>query len=65
MKIHVNGTAREVSATTLDAALVELGYGEARVATALNEAFVPAAARGAQRLEPGDRLEILAPRQGG
>ncbi|PHR74963.1 MAG: hypothetical protein COA64_13035, partial [Henriciella sp.] len=29
---------------TLAAALEELGYGDARVATALNEAFVPAAA---------------------
>ncbi|SFO91721.1 sulfur carrier protein ThiS [Tranquillimonas alkanivorans] len=65
MKITVNGEATEVSADTLPAVLDELGYGEAKVATAVNEAFVPAAARGEVTLSPGDRLEIVAPRQGG
>ncbi len=65
MKLTVNGTPREVAATTLDAALDELGYGTERVATALNENFVPQGARAAQTLDEGDRLEILAPRQGG
>lgn len=65
MKITLNGEGAEVRAETLDAALAELGYGDARVATAVNEAFVPAAARGATRLAPGDRVEVLAPRQGG
>ncbi|SDE36515.1 sulfur carrier protein [Paracoccus isoporae] len=65
MKITVNGTSEDLAAQTLDEALRELGYGDARVATAVNEAFVPAAARQAHALEPGDRVEILAPRQGG
>ncbi|MFT3688999.1 sulfur carrier protein ThiS [Paenirhodobacter sp.] len=64
MNITVNGTPHQIAAATLAEALVELGYGGARVATALNGAFVPAAARGAALTE-GDRLEILAPRQGG
>ncbi|SFE02528.1 sulfur carrier protein ThiS [Roseivivax sediminis] len=64
MKITVNGTETEVTAETLSAALTELGYGDAKVATAVNEAFVPAMARDVA-LSPGDRLEIVAPRQGG
>lgn len=65
MKITVNGTPTNIVASNLANALEELGYGKARVATAVNEAFVPAAARSAQSLADGDRLEILAPRQGG
>ncbi|WP_343245392.1 MoaD/ThiS family protein [Sulfitobacter faviae] len=45
MKIEVNGETREVTAAQLDAALAELGWGEAKVATALNGSFVPAGAR--------------------
>ncbi|MFY0597097.1 MAG: sulfur carrier protein ThiS [Cognatishimia sp.] len=65
MKIVVNGEKVEVTATSLEAILVELGHGEAKVATALNEEFVPAALRVSTELEAGDRLEIVAPRQGG
>ena len=65
MKIIVNGQSLEVTATLLDAALGELGYGEARVATALNGEFVPKPARASTSLDDGDRLEILAPMQGG
>ncbi len=65
MKIIVNGQSHEVAATLLGAALGELGYGEARVATALNGEFVPKPARARTRLSDGDRLEILAPMQGG
>lgn len=65
MKIELNGEAREVSAGQLAEALVELGYGGATVATAVNGAFVPVAARAERTLSEGDRLEVLAPRQGG
>ena len=65
MKIIVNGQSLEVSSTLLEAALGELGYGDARVATALNGEFVPLAARTATPLSDGDQLEILAPMQGG
>jgi sulfur carrier protein len=64
MKIMINGTLTEVRADTLAAVLDELGYGDGKVATAVNEAFVPAAARDVA-LAPGDRVEIVAPRQGG
>lgn len=65
MKIEVNGETRELAATHLAQALAELGWGEARVATALNGSFVPAAARDATELSPGDRLEVLTAVQGG
>ena len=66
MKITVNGTMQEVQAAQLDAALQELGYdGAARVATALNGAFVAQAMRAQTQLQAGDMLEVVAPRQGG
>lgn len=65
MKIIVNGRMRETGASRLDAALDELGYGGAVVATALNGQFVPRAARDRHELRDGDRLEIVAPMQGG
>ncbi|WPZ23054.1 sulfur carrier protein ThiS [Sulfitobacter faviae] len=65
MKIEVNGERREVTAAQLDAALTELGWGEAKVATALNGSFVPAGARGETMLSDGDRLEVLSAMQGG
>ena len=65
MKLVVNGELQQIRATTLAEALKSLDFGEARIATALNGEFVPARARGATRLKDGDRIEILAPRQGG
>ncbi len=65
MRIEVNGEARDLTATTLAQALVDLGWGEAKVATALNGEFVPATARATQTLRDGDRIEVLAPMQGG
>lgn len=65
MKIMVNGEFAEVSGAALPEVLAELGYGEEKVATAVNEAFVPADVRAATVLAPGDRLEVVAPRQGG
>ncbi len=65
MKIVVNGAATEVQATSLEEILDELGHGGAKVATAVNEDFVPAALRDSTEILEGDRIEIVAPRQGG
>lgn len=65
MRLIVNGSALEVEAETLLGALEALDYADAKVATAVNGAFVPAAARAARLLAEGDRIEIVAPRQGG
>ncbi|NUB45553.1 sulfur carrier protein ThiS [Fertoebacter nigrum] len=65
MKITLNGTPQTVQATTLAEALAELGYGGEKLATAVNEVFVPATARASCVLHAGDRVEVVAPRQGG
>jgi sulfur carrier protein len=65
MKIIVNGAEREVGATTLAEALLALEYADAIVATALNGRFVAARLREATTLSEGDKIEIVAPRQGG
>lgn len=65
MTITVNGTATEVTATSLDAVLEELGYAGAVVATAVNGAFVPRTGRAGVTLNDGDAVEIVAPLQGG
>jgi sulfur carrier protein len=65
MKLVVNGELREVPAATLAEALQSLEYAGAKVATALNGEFVPARTREATPLKDGDRIEIVAPRQGG
>ena len=64
MKITLNGEPRDIAADGLAPALAELGY-DGTVATALNGDFVPAALREGQALREGDRVEVLAPRQGG
>lgn len=65
MKLIVNGVERDVAAATLEEALQALEYAAAVVATALNGDFVPARARAETPLNEGDRIEIVAPRQGG
>ena len=65
MKISVNGAGVETSAQTLAELLAEKGLAEAKLATAVNENFVPTALRAATPLSAGDRVEIVAPQQGG
>ena len=65
MTLVVNGEPRDVVAHTLAEALAALDYADAVVATALNGEFVPARKREATPLREGDRIEIVAPRQGG
>jgi sulfur carrier protein len=65
MTLIVNGEPREVAAATLAEALIALDYADAVVATAVNGNFVPARKRAATPIGDGDRIEIVAPRQGG
>jgi sulfur carrier protein len=65
VKLVVNGELQEVAAATLADALQSLDFAEAKVATALNGEFVPARARALTPVKDGDRIEIVAPRQGG
>ncbi len=64
-RLTLNGDSIESAAATLAALLEERGLATTKCATAVNEAFVPAAARASHPLHPGDRVEIVIPTQGG
>ena len=61
----MNGQPQETAARTLAELCAALGYGDARIATAVNGDFVAAANRAQTALVWEDRVEIVAPRQGG
>lgn len=65
LALYVNGEPRRTSSQTLAGLIEESGYAAAKVATAVNGDFVPARARSTTELRAGDRIEIVAPRQGG
>lgn len=65
MRIFLNDDAHDVDAATLAAALEAFGFAGRKIATAVNGRFVPAAARPTTRLVDGDRVEVVAPMQGG
>ncbi len=65
LALYVNGEPRQTCAQTLAGLIEEAGYAAAKVATAINGDFVPARARPTTELRAGDRIEIVAPRQGG
>lgn len=66
MRVWVNGLCEEVrdgmSVATL---LSSLDLREAMVAVAVNESFVPKGDHAQHVLQDGDRIEIVAPMQGG
>jgi sulfur carrier protein len=65
LRITVNGEPRQMQERTLAELCASLGYGEAKIATALNGSFVPATRRAQTLLQDDDRVEIVGPRQGG
>lgn len=65
IRVTVNGSDIETSASDLAALIVDMDFVGQRVATAVNGEFVRQDARAEVRLAPGDRVEILTARQGG
>ena len=65
MIVKINGEAQDVRAQTLAALLDELDYGDATVATALQPKRIRQLDRAATKLQDGDEVAILTPRQGG
>jgi sulfur carrier protein len=63
--VVVNGERTESWAVSLAELVTELGFSGDQVATALNGDFVPRQARATTGLAAGDKIEIVAPRQGG
>ncbi|WP_040523651.1 sulfur carrier protein ThiS [Aliiglaciecola lipolytica] len=63
--IQINSESMTCQSTNLAELLNEKGYQNATVATAINGNFVPQQNRENTLLKEGDRIEILAPMQGG
>ena len=65
MKLIINGEPQELSPGTLADLLAALDHEGDWLATAVNGDLVPRAEREKIMLNDGDRIEILAPKQGG
>ena len=65
MRVTVNGEAREIAATRIDALLDELEYEGSHFAIALNFDVLPKSRWAETQLKAGDEIEIITPRQGG
>jgi sulfur carrier protein len=65
MRVTVNGEQREISSVSVDALLGELDYAGTHFAIALNYDVVPKSRWSETRLNAGDEIEIITPRQGG
>jgi len=65
LRVSLNGEPRITEARTLAELVVEAGFAEAKIATAINGVFVPQSARADRVIAEGDRVEIVSPRQGG
>lgn len=65
MRVIVNGEAREIASTRLDALLGELEYEGTHFAIAVNYEVLPKSRWAETALKNGDEIEIITPRQGG
>jgi sulfur carrier protein len=65
MRVTINGEAREIAATRIDALLNELEYEGSHFAIALNFDVLPKSRWAETHLMAGDEIEIITPRQGG
>jgi sulfur carrier protein len=65
-ELFINGVALQTQAPNLQALLLERGFSlEAAFACAVNNAFVPRPHWPQQPLQPGDRIDVIAPITGG
>jgi sulfur carrier protein len=65
MRVIINGEAREIASTQVDALLGELDYEGSHFAIAVNYDVLPKSRWGETQLKAGDEIEIITPRQGG
>lgn len=65
-EVSMNGRALRTPAATLAELLRQQGYdAQAAMACAINRQFVPRAQWALQALQPGDRIDVIAPVTGG
>ena len=65
MRVIINGEAREIASTRVDALLGELDYEGTHFAIAVNYDVLPKSRWAETALKAGDEIEIITPRQGG
>ena len=65
MRVTVNGEAREIRSSRIDALLSELEYEGSHFAIALNYDVLPKSRWAETPIQNGDEIEIITPRQGG
>ena len=65
MRVTINGEAREITSTRVDALLGELDYEGTHFAIAVNYDVLPKSRWAETPLKAGDEIEIITPRQGG
>jgi len=66
MQIILNGETHNIDAEqTISALLQEQGYDGKLVAVAVNNTFAPKSSYTTHTIHDGDKLEIVAPMQGG
>jgi sulfur carrier protein len=65
MRVIINGEAREIASTRIDALLGELDYEGTHFAVAVNYDVLPKSRWAETQLKNGDEIEIITPRQGG
>ena len=66
MHLMINGQARDLAGTpTITDVLAQMGHARGTVSVAINETFVPRSLYDEATLDEGDRVDIVAPQQGG
>ena len=65
MQITLNGQRISTLQTTLDGLLIEQGFEDCSVATAIDQQFVPQTERAHTTLHDDCVVEVVAPMQGG
>jgi sulfur carrier protein len=66
IQLSVNNEPREIAADTfLEAALLHWGYGDSKIAVAINGEFVPRSTYSEYLLKQGDLIDIVKPVGGG
>ena len=66
INISLNNEPKQITAQTLlSDALVQWGFGEIKIAVAINGEFVPRSTYSQRQLEDGDQIDIVKPVGGG
>ena len=65
MQVFVNGEPVTTKPIRLSVMLESLGYECEKIAVAINETFVPRQTWESRKLDPDDRVDVLAAIQGG